>query len=129
MTFADKLRELRERATQGDWAALPEECDKPYIRIRGTLPGSRYKIANVITPVYEGVHKREAEETRANAKLITFLANHAEKIEALVRVSQKAADMISAEYCSHSPIPCGDHDKCYAQDIYRVLNALEKEQS
>lgn len=56
--------------TQGPWALLPEECDKPYIRIRGTALGGRYKIANVLTPVYENVHAREAEETRANARLI-----------------------------------------------------------
>jgi hypothetical protein len=56
--------------TEGPWVALPEECDKPYIRIRGTVLGGRYKIANVLTPVYEGVHEREAKETRANARLI-----------------------------------------------------------
>ncbi len=55
--------------TQGPWAILPEECDRPYIRIRGNL-GSRYKVANVITPVYDGSTEREAEETRANARLI-----------------------------------------------------------
>jgi hypothetical protein len=49
---------------------LPEECDKPYIRIRGTRLGGRYKIANVLTPTYDGLHQREAEETRANARLI-----------------------------------------------------------
>jgi hypothetical protein len=49
---------------------LPEECDKPYIRIRGTRLGGRYKIANVLTPTYDRVHQREAEETRANARLI-----------------------------------------------------------
>jgi len=56
--------------TPGPWQSLPEECDKPYIRIRGTVFGGRYKIANVITPSYEGVHEREAVETRANARLI-----------------------------------------------------------
>ncbi|WP_284459589.1 hypothetical protein [Cupriavidus campinensis] len=56
--------------TPGPWDVHPEECDKPYIRIRGTRPGSRYKVANVLTPVYEGVHEREAAETRANACLI-----------------------------------------------------------
>lgn len=56
--------------TPGPWVALPEECDKPYIRIRGTSLGHRYKVANVLTPVYDGVHEREAKETRANARLI-----------------------------------------------------------
>lgn len=56
--------------TSGPWAILPEEIDKDYIRIRGTQLGSRYKIANVITPTYPDVHERETEETRANARLI-----------------------------------------------------------
>ena len=61
---------MNTQHTPGPWALLPEECDKPYIRIRGTNLGGRYKIANVLTPVYERVHAREAEETRANARLI-----------------------------------------------------------
>ncbi len=56
--------------TPGPWKALPEECDRPYIRIRGTVLGGRYKVANVLTPVYEGGPSHGAEETRANAKLI-----------------------------------------------------------
>ena len=56
--------------TRGPWAIYPEEVDKSYIRIRGTQLGGRFKIANVVTPVYGGVHEREAQETRANALLI-----------------------------------------------------------
>lgn len=56
--------------TPGPWKVLPEECDRPYVRVRGTVLGERYKVANVVTPVYDGVHGREAEETRANARLI-----------------------------------------------------------
>lgn len=56
--------------TRGPWQVLPEEVDKPYIRIRGTVLGGRYRVANVLTPTYEGVHEREAVETRANARLI-----------------------------------------------------------
>lgn len=56
--------------TPGPWRVLPEECDKPYIRVRGSALGSRYKVANVLTPIYDGVHEREAAETRANARLI-----------------------------------------------------------
>lgn len=61
--------------TAEPWVILPEECDKPYIRIRGTILGGRYKIANVITPVYEGVHEREADETRENARRIVACVN------------------------------------------------------
>ena len=58
------------KGTPGPWEIKPEEVDKHYIRIRGTQLGGRYKVANVLTPVYEGVHEREAKETRANAHLI-----------------------------------------------------------
>jgi hypothetical protein len=60
---------------------LPEECDRPYIRIRGTAIGGRYKIANVLTPNYNGVHPREAQETRANARRIVACVNACEGIE------------------------------------------------
>lgn len=56
--------------TPGPWIQLPEELDRPYIRIRGTRLGERYKVANVLSPVHEGVSAREAEQTRANARLI-----------------------------------------------------------
>ena len=75
--------------TPGPWRILPEECDKPYIRVRGTVLGARYKVANVITPSYEGVHEREAEETRANARLI---AAAPELLEALKLMVERFAD-------------------------------------
>jgi len=74
--------------TKGEWEALPEECDKPYIRIRGTVPGGRYKIANVLTPVYDGVHEREAQETRANARLIASAPELAEALSRLLDASE-----------------------------------------
>ncbi len=75
---------MKEEHTKGPWVALPEECDKPYIRIRGTQLGLRYKIANVITLTYDGVNPREAEETRANARLISAAP---ELLDALKRLS------------------------------------------
>lgn len=54
--------------TKGPWTVLPEEKDKPYIRIRGTQLGARYKIANAL--YIEGVGDFEAEEAKANAHLI-----------------------------------------------------------
>lgn len=61
---------MKAKHTPGPWQILPEECDKPYIRIRGTVLGGRYKVANVLTLVYDGAPEREAEETQANARLI-----------------------------------------------------------
>ena len=58
------------KGTPGPWQMMPEEVDKPYVRIRGTIAGCRFKVANVPTPVYDGVHEREAVETRNNARLI-----------------------------------------------------------
>ncbi|EOH6340962.1 hypothetical protein ACSPNK_002418 [Providencia stuartii] len=58
------------KGTPAPWGIKPEEVDKPYIRIRGTRLGCRFKIANVLTPIYDGVHPREADETRCNARLI-----------------------------------------------------------
>ena len=71
---------MSAKHTPTPWVVLPEECDKPYIRVRGTVLGARFKVANVLTPVYEGVHQREAEETRANARRIAACVNACEGI-------------------------------------------------
>lgn len=80
---------MKRKYTRSPWKALPEEVDKPYIRIRGTRLGERYKIANVITPVYDGVSSKEAEETRANAKLIEASPLLFEALEGLTLAVQK----------------------------------------
>lgn len=74
--------------TKGPWQILPEEADKDYIRIRGTLLGGRYKVANVPTPTYEGVHPREIDETRANAKLIAAAPELLEALERVLRAER-----------------------------------------
>lgn len=81
---------MATKHTPGPWRALSEECDKPYIRIRGTKLGGRYKVANVLTPVYDGVHQREAEETRANARLIAAAPEMLEALEGVLRVADRA---------------------------------------
>lgn len=75
--------------TPGPWQIMPEECDRTYIRIRGSLLGGRYKIANVITPIYTGVERKESDETRANARLI---AAAPELLEALKLVRSIISD-------------------------------------
>lgn len=79
------------KGTPGPWEIKPEEVDKHYIRIRGTRLGGRYKVANVLTPFYEGVHEREAKETRANAQLI---ASAPELLEVLQFIIDDCSRMI-----------------------------------
>jgi hypothetical protein len=71
---------------------LPEECDKPYIRVRGVTLGGRYKIANVLTPVYDNIHSREAEETRANARLIAAAPELLAALESISAWMESQAD-------------------------------------
>ena len=56
--------------TRGPWTVLPEEAGRNYIRVRGTQLGETYKVANVVTPSWEGFPDAELEEARANARLI-----------------------------------------------------------
>lgn len=60
--------------TKGEWEILPIEDDKEYIRIRGTLLGSKHKIANVVDlkAHYSNADwcKRDRAESMANAQLI-----------------------------------------------------------
>lgn len=65
--------------TPGPWTVLFPEEEVPYLRIRGTRLGRRYKVANVLHPKYcqrwEELQKREDEETEANARLIAAAPN------------------------------------------------------
>lgn len=78
--------------TPGPWTILPEEVDKDYIRVRGTQWGTRYKIANVITPAYLGVHEREVEETRENARLIAAAPELFEMLNKTVKVLERVGN-------------------------------------
>jgi hypothetical protein len=86
-----------EKYTRGAWQVLPEECDRPYIRIRGTCLGGRFKIANVLTPVYDNVHAREAEETRANAKLIAAAPDLLVALRAMLLLVRRNAPELSGK--------------------------------
>jgi hypothetical protein len=70
--------------TPGPWRILPEEDDKEYIRIRGTVWGGFYKITNVPKPQDTGhltLNAQNLAEVRANAALI---AAAPELLEALI---------------------------------------------
>lgn len=80
--------------TPGPWQVLPEEMGRNYLRVRGTLLGLRYKIADVRNPDYDGVTEKDAEMTRANARLI---AAAPELLEALQRMVDTYEHEASAE--------------------------------
>lgn len=61
--------------TPGSWEIKPEEVSRDYIRVRGSIPGRLYKIANVICE-----HPTNTKESRKNALLI---ASAPEMLEAL----------------------------------------------
>ena len=65
---------MKTEHTQGPWQVMPEEEGVPYIRIRGTVLGGRYKVANVHMETYEGAgevwNEKAKRESRANARLI-----------------------------------------------------------
>ena len=61
--------------TPGPWKVLPEEAGVPYIRIRGAAVGTRWRIANVLFPDYEGAPDSEFDETRENARRIVACLN------------------------------------------------------
>ncbi|AHX01135.1 hypothetical protein M316_0070 [Nitrincola phage 1M3-16] len=81
------------RFTKGPWRsnASSFEIDEGYIKIRGTVLGGRFKIANVLTPVYEGVSSLEAVETRANAHLIASSPDLYEVLNMLIEANENEA--------------------------------------
>lgn len=105
---------MNEQHTKGAWAVLAEECDKPYIRIRGTRLGVRYKIANVLTPTYDGVDGREAKETRANASLIAAAPELLEFAQKFLNDYQSEDGMLSMNY--------------YAREAYAAIAKATGEQ-
>lgn len=74
------------KGTPGPWKCLREEVNKHYIRISSTKVGERFAVANVLVPLYDDVHDREAKETRANARLIGASPELLSAIQHLVEV-------------------------------------------
>ena len=79
---------MSSQHTPGPWKSLPEEADKPYIRVRGTALGRRYKIANVMDPTYNGATDQDFEETRANARLIAAAPELYAALEQIAQISE-----------------------------------------
>lgn len=72
------------------WEVFPEEDDKPYIRIRGTCPGGRYKVANVPKPSDEGHDGWALHEARADAHLIAAAPDMLDALEGLLNALPSA---------------------------------------
>lgn len=108
------------KATPRPWVAQPEESDKPYIRIRGTRLGERYKIVNVLTPVLHGEDPREADETRANAALIVRAVNSFDELVA-------ACEALIADVVSQAATgDCGQFDPEKVPAVIQARAALQK---
>lgn len=86
--------------TPGPWEVKPAEEDKPYIRVRGTRLGERYKIANVLSDHPVG------NEASANAHLI---AASTELYEAL--------DSIATMLAGHAGQPT------HLGDVFKIADA------
>ncbi len=110
--------------TTGPWRTLPEECDKPYIRVRGTALGGRYKVANVLTPAYEGVNSREAEETRANARLIAAAPKLLEALRPLAGLDLRPGGL--DQRADSQVIYAREKSQITVGDVRRAIAAIAK---
>jgi hypothetical protein len=117
--FADKLKELRERATDGPWW-IGEMID-PDGHALAWL-GNVYIDSDAPKLVNGSRYKRP----RDDAEFIVFLANHADQIEALVKKTDKLIAYIGAKgEISRNKI----NEIQIIDDVLDALAALDKEQS
>lgn len=70
--------------TKGEWLVLPEEVNRDYIRIRGSVLGGKYKIANVCC--LKDAPTSDANEARANARLIAAAPSLYEALKDLLNL-------------------------------------------
>lgn len=83
--------------TKGPWEIKPLEDDKEYIRIRGTVLGGRFKIANVGDGKFHHDNsdwcKFEREEAKANAHLIAAAPEMYEMLSEIKQVIESGHEL------------------------------------
>jgi hypothetical protein len=94
MTFADKLKALREKAAKGPWTVRIS-----YEEERGVIDPVTYKSPGYYDNL--GIYSEQSKswpvscdeynvfDTPHDILLITYLVNHAEELEALVRAAEQ----------------------------------------
>lgn len=124
------------KPTPGAWEIKPIEDGKEYIRIRGTMLGSRFKIANVLMPNYGPGTKwqeRDDAEAQANARLIAEAGTVHHEIgltprqlleqrDSLLKQLQAATDALSGGLWDYGPGQ--DEHECCNEVIAECRAAL-----
>lgn len=133
MTFADRLKELREGATPGRWQAMRDGnqyVETRYMPTEKCVGASR--IDGILRPwnphaaIAFGIRAEQHEVARfldADADFITFLANHAAAIEALVRAAEHADCA-----CSIKEALSGHLTGCWKPDLMDALASLSSKE-
>ena len=118
MPFADKLRELREKATEGPWHVDPD--DRPGMSWNNQICVE----GKPLTVCFMAHEPRDNSGQQAAAELITYLRNHSAEIESLVRAAN-----LMLSHCGKVVVSSSEGTSFYADDVLRdALAALEKEQ-
>lgn len=115
--------------TKGEWAIQPPEDDKEYIRIRGSVLGGRFKIANVVNlkKHHDGLlwRQREVEETIANANLIAAAPEMYAMLETALSEMHVLIDEVNDQRMSHvnsmTETPPDLHDGQTLHEIQTIL--------
>lgn len=112
-----RLKDLDAKATRGEWQYLPREKEEPYLRIRGTRLGYRYKIANVHGVEYENPLQQDVDESKANAALIAAARNTLPRLITQVeRMEMALKELLESEEAIFPPATAGiDEQNAWAE--------------